>query len=248
MRKKLEKYIKFAGGIVILGISLLVYQWVSPESFLAYEGQVVELKELQANPIEDYAGKPAGESIPRLTGKDEFEQLRHKGYATITTDEIIPTGIYGLISQEAYNILQKGVVRVGGRVRRKTNIVEWAKRWPLMDAQYYQEYYLVRLPDSTYILALLSPGIEKEFRTKGEITLPIGRKETIRNEVRTLFTDICSKYEVEPVYYLFMVDNAWIEEKRGILFILRFIPAAGVFFILASGWVMIMGKIFHIED
>lgn len=248
MRKKLEKYIKIAGGIVILGISLLVYQWVTPESFLPYEGQTAGQEELEANPMEDYAGKPAGETIPRLTGKDDFEELIHGGYATITTDELIPTGIYGLISQEAYRTLQRGAIRVGGGIRRKTNTVEWAKKWPLMDAQHYQEYYLVRLPDSTYVLALFSPAEERGLRAKGEITLPIGRKETVRNEARPLLADVCSKYEAESVYYLFMLDQAWMEEKGGIRFILRLLPAAGVFFILAAGWIMMVEKVFGTED
>lgn len=248
MRKKLENFIKFVGGLAILGISMLVYQWVTPESFLPYEEQAVELEEIKVNPLEDYAGKPPGETIPKLAGKDEWEQLIHGGYAAVSTDELIPTGIYGLLSQEAYHTLREGAVRIGGRIRRKTNTVEWATRWPLNDAQYYQEYYLVRLPDSTYILALLSPGVERELRRKGEITLPIGRKETIRNEVRTLFTEACSTYEVEAVYYLHMVDNAWMEEKRGMRFALRLIPAAGVFFLLAAGWVLMIGKVFHTED
>lgn len=246
MREKLKKFIELVGGVIILFTSMLVYQEVKPESFLSYEEQAAELEEIKTNLRTDYVGKPAGETIPRLESQEEFERLIHEGYATITTDELIPTGVYRLLSWRAFDIVREwGKI---GHVRKKRNTVSWETKWPLSDAVHYQEFYLARLSDSTHVLTVLSPGIERELREKGEITLPVGRKDTVYNKGRKLLSAICSEYEADPVYYLHMTDNTWLEEQEGIRVALRFIPAAAVFFLLIAGLKWMTEKLFSKGD
>lgn len=88
---------------------------------------------------------------------------------------------------------------------------------PALRAEAYQEYYLVKLPDSTYVLAQFGGVFAGKIKKEEKITLPIGQRRTVPDKARQYLTDICREYGADTTYMLYMVDDAW-GRKRTLLF------------------------------
>lgn len=247
MQKKVIKVIQAVVVAASMAVGFLFYQRFQPESFMKEEGEAVSMADIHADPTGNHAGKTAGEDIPRLTGREELEQLIVGDYAAITTKEIMATNVYSLKPWvDPYSLTK---IRLSsGRTASTGRRASEATKGPGARAEAYQEYYLVRLPDSAYCLAQFSAAYERKIKQEEEITLPIGQKQTTSHEAREYLADICREYGADPSYLLYMVDDGWGEANHFTLFLIRFGAAVGVFFVLAVGLFLLLGKVFPMED
>lgn len=162
-------------------------------------------------------------------------------WVTITTEEIVGTYVYRLKPWvDPYSLTR--VRTSGGRSVSTGRRAPETTKGPALRAEAYQEYYLVKLPDSTYVLAQFGGVFAGKIKKEEKITLPIGQRRTVPDKARQYLTDICQEYGADMTYMLYMVDDAWGEEKDFTLFLLRFGAAAGVFFLLSVGLVLTLNK------
>lgn len=139
------------------------------------------------------AGLPAGEGVTGLTDIDQFYELQVRGfdrsncegwwdsesviivhpeYITFETDSIIPLGLYRLNSKEDGH--SSGYWRRGRYVHSEVSISECTDSGFLGAFFWYNQYYLVRLPDGNYVPAHLDDAYYIKYRLTGKVQLPLG--------------------------------------------------------------------------
>lgn len=197
-------------------IAFLVFRNLDMETFIKPDDTPVTAAQIAASPSEDYAGKTAGDDIPRLSGIEDFKDMIGKDYATVEAVEVIPTGIYGLKSWvNPYEITKRRNSR--GRLVSTDQRAPDATDSIVISAEYYQEYYLVRLPDQTYILAQFSDAYRDRLAAEGSVTLPIGIKKTTSNAAREYLESICDEYGAGNIFSLYMIDDTWQKSHENTL-------------------------------
>ena len=231
-------------GIVVfcMVIAFLVFRNLNMETFIKPDDTPVTAAQIAASPSENYMGKTAGDDIPRLSGIEDFEGMIGKDYATVETVEVIPTGIYGLKSWvNPYEIT---------RIRNSSGrLVSTGQRAPdatdsiVISAEYYQEYYLVRLPDQTYILAQFSDVYRDRLAAEGSVTLPIGIKKTTSSAAREYLASICEEYDAGKIFSLYMIDDTWQKSHENTFFLIKLVISTVVFFLLAIIMLLIFFKV-----
>ena len=210
--------------------SLLFLNW-NPEALFRQEETPVTRSDIEQGGTEDFTGSAAGEDIPRLTGAADFSEILYDlDYVTAEPVGIVPTGVYSLKPWVShYNThTYKGRTMTGNRRAEvsTSGLDIWGS---------YNPYYLLELPDHTYILAQI-PQTEAEAIARGEsFTLPIGQKTGMTNAAWSRFAAVCGEYgaDMDGVFYAF--DNEWQEEHHTTLLLLRFGAAALLWFMLAVG-------------
>ncbi len=128
--------------------SLLFLNW-NPEALFRQEETPVTMNDIEQGGAEDFTGSAAGENIPRLTGAADFsEMISSLDYATAEPVGIVPTDVYSLKPWVShYNThTYKGRTSTGSRRAEvsTSDLDIWGS---------YNPYYLLELPDHTYILA-----------------------------------------------------------------------------------------------
>lgn len=232
--------------VVIVVISLiaafLIFKNLKPEKFIKPDDTPVTTAQIASSPGENYTGKAAGEDIFRLSGKEDFEGLIGKDYATAEPAEVIATGIYGLnpwVDPYSITKIRNSNGRLISTGRKAPEIVDNA----VSALEYYQEYYLIRLSDGTYILAQFS-DVYREKIEKGEKTvLPIGVKKTNSSDAKQALKDICEEYGADNTFTLYMIDDEWQKEHENTFFIIKLAIAVAAFFILAISLLVILYKL-----
>lgn len=228
--------------LVVIGllIGLRVFQKVDPEVFLKKQEAAPGMQEIEESYRGEYVGKPAGEDIPRISGSEEFEETLVEPYITAEPKSVVATGIYGRkLWMDEYNR------SYGGRKYNKGRRAPEATDSTLMALDGYQEYYLIELSDGSYILAQFSETYRKKIE-KGEVTeLLIGQQKANRDSARKYLKEICDKYGASTTYTLYMVDDAWEQEHRFSVFMIKFGIAAVVFFVFSVMAIMAADKVIH---
>lgn len=223
--------------------ALLFLNW-NPEALFRQEETPVTMNDMEQGGAEDFTGSAAGEDIPRLTGKADFsEMISGIDYATAEPVGIVPTGVYSLKPWVShYNThTYKGRTTAGSRRAE----VSTSNLDILGD---YNQYYLLELPDHTYILAQI-PQTQADAIAKGEsVTLPIGQKVGMTDTARSHLAAVCGEYgaDTDGVFYAF--DNEWQEEHHTSLLLLRFGAAALLWLVLAVGLTLAGWRIFKKEE
>lgn len=241
---KKEKIILYLGTILALAAALVLFFKWNPEDLLKKTQTPITLKDIEKNKAVSYTGSLAGDDIPRLSGAEDFENLLYDvDFATAEPVELIPTGVYSLkpwVSPYAAHKRNRG--RRSGK--RKAEVIQ--SGFDLHED--YNPYYIIKLPDGSYILAQIPSGKAAAIKKGKSITLPIGQKTGMTDTARSYLKEICETYHVsmDGVFYAF--DNQWYEDHYFTLFIVRFVFAAVVFFVLAVGFVMAGNRIFRIES
>mgnify|MGYP000501855719 CR=1 FL=1 len=125
------------------------------------EEQPVTLSDIEQNLTTDFNGFPAGEDIPRLTSAEDFSEIIYlSDYVTAEPVGIVETGISSLKPWEDQYYTQRVKGRATGRQIRQPEIT--SSGLDLLGS--YQPYYLLELPDHTYIVAQIPPQTAKRVK------------------------------------------------------------------------------------
>lgn len=225
----IKKAIPYILVIISLLAAFLVFQRVNPEWLFKQDGPPVTLTQISKNIAAHYAGQTAGADIPRLTGSQEFDTILDTQYVTAEPSKVIATGIYGLKPW-----VDSHARTTGGSWRhtRKTPLPEVTSIYMESPGDYL-EYYLIQLPDGTYIPAQFSDTYRRDIDRGKKITLPIGVKKGNGNLTKSYLGKICEQYDASPASTLYMVDDTWYQEHDFTFFLIKLGVAAVVFFVAA---------------
>ncbi len=238
---KRKNIISVVSVLFSLGCAFWLFLNWNPETLLKQEQQPVTMNDIEQGSREDFTGFPAGEDIPRLTSEVDFSEILYElDYVTAELVGIVSTSVYSLKPWVShYNThTYKGRTRTGSR-RAEVSM----SGFDIWDS--YNQYYLVELPDHTFILAQI-PQTEADAIAMGKnVTLSIGQKIGMTDTARSYLADICKEYGVrmDGVFYAF--DNKWQEEHHTILLLLRFGAATLLWLALSVGLVILGNKIFE---
>ena len=239
-----EKAIMIIVVVIALIIAFLFYQRFQPEVFMNKAGDPIGMADIQSDLTKSYTGKTAGEDIPHITSAEDLEQITGNEYVTAVPKSIVKTGIYGLKPWVDPYEITKGRTS-GGRLYSTGRKAPEVTDVLTATAEYYREYYLIELEDSSYILAQFDSSYKNAIENGDTVTLPIGLKKTNSNETRRYLSEICSQYNADDTYTLYMADDEWDEENNFTLIIIRLGAAAVLFFVLAVALMLASWKVFR---
>ena len=241
MKKKLVKALEFLAVVVALIIGVLVGKNISLESMLKKNEQPVTLSMTEGGIPEDCIGKPAAEDIPRIEDLGTWEETWTTSYITVEPKSIVPTGIgvrYPWIP--AYS----NSSRRGGP-RKKADIIN--TKFDIFNE--YGEYYLLQLPDDSYILGEIPMDDARKLKAGKSVTLPVGRKMNSDSRVIPNIQELCEKYDVadtDKVFYC--IDEQWNQKNNFKVLIIRFAIGAVVVLVLGTILITLVDKIFKVKD
>lgn len=112
----------------------------------------------------------------------------------------------------------------------------------------YQPYYLLELPDHTYIVAQIPKETARAIENGERVTLPIGQKVSTTRAARNELSAVCAQYGADPDNMFYAFNDKWQEEHQFIFFLLRFGAAALLWFVLTAGLTLVGGKVFNSEE
>lgn len=245
-RDETKKDEKFSVGLMILAIIAIIIGFIAArevnvEKWLNKDSDPITLTEIIANNDGKYAGKTAGEDIPRLTSSEELAEKeeneyyelepRDAAYFTVEPKNVIKTGIYGIHPWAS-------PYKKGGR---RKELVSDSYISSIFE---YSEFYLVQLPDDSYILARFNEKYLKEIEKGNPVTLPIGfKKSTGYKQDREVLKEICSKYGADDSYEFYAVDTEWNQEHELSVLLLTAGTGVVVFFVIIFIFAVISEKI-----
>lgn len=207
-----------------------------PEDFMKKDTTQITMKDLEAHPDTFYVGRPAGDDIPRLSGKKDFQKMSSLDMVTVEVQGIIPTGVYSLKPWE-YPYSRR--VSAGG-VPSKTRKQEIVRGADVLDE--YNEYYLLECPDGTYILGQLPDQIVKRIKKGEKVTLPVSAKQRINQTAQRYLSKICGEYDAETEKILYSFDDEWYLAHGNMIFMSRIGVSCVVFIVLVVIFLILWGK------
>ena len=238
--KKKESIITTISLSLALICAFPVYLNWNPESLFKREETPITKSDIEQDGTEDFTGATAGEDIERLSGAEDFSEILYGiDYVTAEPVGIVPTGVYSLKAWESlYDThVYKGRSSPGDRRAE-------VKRGDSVEQAYYNQYYLLELPDHSYILAQI-PQEAADAIEKGEhITLPIGQKVGMMDMARDYLSDICGEYGADMDGVLYTFDNEWQEEHLSSISLLRTGTTVALWLVLSVGFTLVGTKIF----
>lgn len=241
---KKEKVIPFVSVIIGLAAAYILFVNLDLEPYFRGKGEPVTMEDIKKDPGTDFAGSVPGEDVPRLSGKEEFETGGSVVYTAEPVD-IIFTGAYELkpwVKPYTQRRTRKG--RAYGAPKRKPKYLQYDNPDGFFqNHEDYLPFYLLKLPDGTYILAQI-PKRDADAIQKGKhVTLPIGRR-ALKGIPETLRAK-CEEYQapVSGVYYAFC--DTWYEENYTWMFLLRAGIAAAVCLAVSVFLITVLNRIFH---
>lgn len=225
---------------VIIGLvaAFVVFQHFYPENFMKKDTTEISMDDIQSNKDTSYIGHPAGKDIPRISGKEDFEDLINLDKVTVEPENIIATGVSNLKAWEDPYVKRAGTRGSGAGSRRRQII----KGLDLLDR--YNEYYLLECPDGTYILAQMPEKIVKEIQKGKKVTLPVSSKVSITQEAQGYLTKICEKYDATMKGVLYAFDDEWYQEHSTVIFLIRIGVSFVVLVAIAAVIMTLLQKLF----
>lgn len=185
-------------------------------------------------------GLPAAEDIPRIQDQEQWEELWKTSCVTIEPTDIIATGI-----GERHPWVEEYQRSTTRRVRSRTVPLVGDMRWDLLDE--YAEYYLLQLPDGSYILAQIALEDAKKLQIGKAVTLPVGSKTTVPSQAQGALAEVCAEYGVSTEYAFYSINDEWNEAHEFMMLIIRFLLGAVVCVVIGIGLITIIYKIFKIK-
>ena len=166
--KTVVKALEFIVVIVALVVGIYVGKTIGVESMLRKNLEPVTLAKTEEGLPEECIGRPAADDIPRIQDFAAWEEAWDTSYITIEPKSIVASGVgvrYPWVS--IYNRSRRG-----GQ-RRKPDVIN--TKFDIFNE--YGEYYLVQLPDDSYVLAEISLEDARKVKAGKSVTLPVGRNE-----------------------------------------------------------------------
>lgn len=241
---KYKKFLQYGIAGAALLISAVVYWNVHPENWLNTVGEPVSAAEVTADQRGDAIGHTAGDGLAPIQSIAEFGAVLpgKLGHVVVAPTEVISTGVYVKMPW------WKPAFAAGTRNAYRNGNQPSVTQSTIFGGQYgYSEYQLVRLPDDSYIVALIDKKLAEAIRQGEQVTLPIGRKDGKLPEAERLLAPIMEQYGVTEKYVLYTMNDALYEKNDFIASMLRIGIAAGVFILLTIIAAVVFGKIFREE-
>ena len=234
--KLLKKGLEFVAVVLALVISVLIVKNLSVESILKGKEEPVSLSMTEDGLPEDFIGRPAGDDIPRLTSAKDWEDAWATSYLTIEPTEIIGTGTgVRLPWVPAYS--NSG--RRGG-TRHKAEVTTMA----LDLLGEYGEYFIVKLPDGSAILAQMSADTAKSVKAGKLTALPIGRKAGLHQQALAQISDLCRQHNVDTETGLFYcINDTWGESHNFMVQMIRIGAGFLLTLVLGTVFLVILGTV-----
>lgn len=240
MKKMVVKVLEGAAVIVALIIGFFLMNTIGVESMLRGKEEPVTLAMTEDGLQEDFIGLPAGDDIPRITNAQEWDDAWPTSCITIEPASIIPTGIgarYSWVS--AYT----NASRRGG-ARKKADVTRTA-----LDVMgEYGEYFILQLPDQSYILAQIPQDQARKLKAGKEVTLPVGKKDGVHRQVLANIQDLCEEYDVNTEGVFYCINDKWNQSHSFLVPMVRLGIVLGTALVLGTILIMIIDKIFKVKD
>ena len=240
MKKKLAKALEFIAVVAALVCGVLVGRNIGVESILRGKEEPVTLAMTEDGLQDDFVGLPAGNDIPRVTSAEEWDNTWASSCVTIEPVSVISTGIGARYSWvPAYT----NASRRGG-ARKKAEVTRMA----LDVLGEYGEYFILQLPDQSYILAQISKDDARKLKAGKAVTLPVGKKGGVHRQVLANITDLCEEYNVNTEGVFYCINDKWNESHHIMLQLIRIGIALGTTLVLGTILIMIVDKVFKVKD
>lgn len=241
MKAFIVKILEFAAVIIGLIAGVFLSKNFGLESIIRGKEQAVTLAMTEEALIDDLIGMPAGSDIPRIeTAQNWSDTWWDISCITVEPTQIISTGI---AVRHPWVSPYRRSRRTGTRKRAEVT-------YAVLDAfDEYAEYYLLQLPDHSYILAQMPIDYVWKLKLGQKITLPVGKKHAVDRQAVSHIRDLCEKYHVdieEGVFYC--INDIWNEEHNMLLSIIRLVIAFGTMLILGTVLITIAHKILKVKD
>ena len=240
MKAKIIKFLEFAAVIAAIIVGILAAENLSIESMLRRNEESVTLSMTEKGLPEEYIGMPAADDIPRIEDAETWENTWQTSYITVKPISIVSTGVG--VRHPWVSTYTKASRRRG--TRRRADVTSTVL--DIFDE--YGEYYLIQLPDKSYILAQMSKDDAGKLKAGKEITLPIGRKGAVHVQILPKIKDICQKYNANTEGVFYCINDNWNKEHSTIMTFIRIGIIAAFTVILGVILIMIIDKIFKAED
>ena len=238
MKEKFVKFFEFVAVIIALIVAVLVGRDLGIESILRGKEEPVTLAMTEDLLISDCIGMPAADDIPRIENIQAWDDT-YLNLMTIEPTAIIPTGI-GVRNTwvSAYSTSRRG------RVKPRPAVSDTAFDF-FGD---YGEYYIIKLPDESYMLAQMSKDYALKLEAGKKVTLPIGQKISGSSEALHKIEDLCEEYNVFTDGIFYCINDKWNESHSFLVMLIRFGLGALTALVLGTILIMIVDKIFKVKD
>lgn len=241
MKAYIVKALEFLAVIIGLLIGGFAAKNIGFESILRRKEEPVTLAKAEEGLVDDSIGMPAGDDIPRIENAQIWEDTWWDiSCITIEPIGIIPTGVgvrHPWVS--AYQNSRK-------RGNRKRPDISYM----ILDVfDEYGEYYLLQLPDKSYILAQIPIDYVWKIKLGQDITLPIGKKHAANNQILSRISELCDQYHVdttEGVFYC--INDEWNEKHSMMLGFARFGIGFVIMLVFGTIFITIIHKVFRVKD
>ena len=240
MKTKIIKFLEFTAVITAIIVGTLAEENLSIESMLRKNEEAVTLSMTEKGLPEEYIGMSADDDIPRIEDAETWEDTWQTSYITVEPISIVPTG-FG-VRHPWVPTYTKASRRRG--TRRRPDVTSTVL--DIFDE--YGEYYLIQLPDESYILAQMSTDDARKLKAGKEITLPIGKKNAVNVQILPKIEDICQEYGASKEGVFYCINDDWNEGHSTIMTLIRIAVIAAFTFILGAILIMVIDKIFKVED
>ncbi len=239
MKKRIKKALEFIVVVIALVIGVLTAKSLSIESMLRGKEEAVTLAMTEEGIAEDYVGLPAADDIPRIEDAQMWEDTWQTSCVTVEPTDIIPTGI-GVRNTwvSAYTSSRRG----GQRYRADVSQMAWDVFGE------YGEYFLIQLPDQSYILAQMSADDAKKIKSGKETVLPIGRKAGVHRQALPQIEDLCREYDANTEGLFYCINDRWNESHDLLVQIVRIGSAFLIAIVLGTILITVVGKIFKEKE
>lgn len=240
MKTKIIKFLEFAAVIASIIVGILVEENLSIESMLRGNQESVTLAMTEKGLPEEYIGMPAADDIPRIEDAETWENTRQTSYITVEPISIVSTGLG--VRHPWVSTYTKARRRRGPR--RRPDVTS-----TVLDIfGEYGEYYLIQLPDESYILAQMSTDDARKLKAGKKITLPIGRKGAVNMQILPKIEDICQEYGANTEGVFYCINDDWNKKHSTIMTLIRIAVIAVFTFVLGVILILVIDKIFKTED
>ena len=233
---------KVVTGVIVVAslvIAVMFYCMFDFEEILWEKNktETISKEQIESNRGTDHTGKKAGEGIPSIKTKAEWEDvLNQVDYVTVTPKSVVKTDVYSLAKwADHYTKPTKTT-----RSRRRAEV----QKTKFDVSANYTPYYIIELEDGTHILCQMNRGIADKIKKGETVELPIGKKLGFLQKAKDLLEPICDEMGASTDYVLYTIDNKWEEDNADMIFFVKVGVSVVFFFVLAVGAQVAVDKMF----